>query len=444
MALNDILTSMDGARDALVTAINAKGGSLADNATLYQCADAVGSLSGGGSSSFYKVDSYDAASATATATQVEYDITQSRWTVVGTGTVTLSYKGTVAENYVYYALEGQIIGDPVGRWYDPDAVTGTLYVLGDNTNYTLGLSPAGTDATTLTVSGDSRNNWVSGGIGWQYHALIDENNDLWFCGNKDPIGIGSSSSATYEKLDAEHKWSKLLALQQRLYALTTDGYLYRWRSGAQTMPNSYQLKDFCMTNSGFGIHLLADGSLRHVYNSVNTVSGVGGISNFVKVSGMAPAAMALTEDGKIYLSSNLTSSTSTSFALLESDHIWKDIAASGNSYYAIDEDGKLYSWCTGSSGYSNGQLGLGDTSSGPTEPTQVGVASNWKSIFAGSQYMHAINAAGELYTCGKGYGTGYGSGTYSSLVKVPLEGKALSVLINTGATVNAFGAIVQE
>lgn len=54
MALNDILTSMDGARDALVTAINAKGGSLADNATLYQCADAVGSLSGGTSAEYYK------------------------------------------------------------------------------------------------------------------------------------------------------------------------------------------------------------------------------------------------------------------------------------------------------------------------------------------------------------------------------------------------------
>ena len=54
MALNDILTSMDGARDALVTAINAKGGSLADNATLYQCADAVGSLSGGTSTEYYK------------------------------------------------------------------------------------------------------------------------------------------------------------------------------------------------------------------------------------------------------------------------------------------------------------------------------------------------------------------------------------------------------
>lgn len=54
MALNDILTSMDGARDALVTAINAKGGSLADNATFYQCADAVGSLSGGTSVEYYK------------------------------------------------------------------------------------------------------------------------------------------------------------------------------------------------------------------------------------------------------------------------------------------------------------------------------------------------------------------------------------------------------
>ena len=47
MALNDILTNLDGARDALVTAINAKGGSLADNATLYQCAAAVSNISTG-------------------------------------------------------------------------------------------------------------------------------------------------------------------------------------------------------------------------------------------------------------------------------------------------------------------------------------------------------------------------------------------------------------
>lgn len=53
-SLDTVLSALDGARDALVTAINAKGGSLADNATLYQCADEVGSLSGGTSAEYYK------------------------------------------------------------------------------------------------------------------------------------------------------------------------------------------------------------------------------------------------------------------------------------------------------------------------------------------------------------------------------------------------------
>ena len=66
MALNDILTSMDGARDALVLAINAKGGSLTDNATLYQCANAIGGIEAGGT---------DTTDATATASDILQDKT---------------------------------------------------------------------------------------------------------------------------------------------------------------------------------------------------------------------------------------------------------------------------------------------------------------------------------------------------------------------------------
>ena len=51
--LDGVLTALDGARDALVTAINNKGGSLSDSATLYQCADAVGNIQGGGTSAEY-------------------------------------------------------------------------------------------------------------------------------------------------------------------------------------------------------------------------------------------------------------------------------------------------------------------------------------------------------------------------------------------------------
>ena len=48
MALSNILNDLSGARDALVTAINEKGGSLDATATLRQCAEAVTNLPEGG------------------------------------------------------------------------------------------------------------------------------------------------------------------------------------------------------------------------------------------------------------------------------------------------------------------------------------------------------------------------------------------------------------
>lgn len=51
MSLSDVLNNLTGARDALVTAINNKGGTVAASATLRQCADAVTALPDGGGSS---------------------------------------------------------------------------------------------------------------------------------------------------------------------------------------------------------------------------------------------------------------------------------------------------------------------------------------------------------------------------------------------------------
>lgn len=48
MALSDVLNNLTGARDALVTAINGKGGSVATTATIRQCAEAVTALPEGG------------------------------------------------------------------------------------------------------------------------------------------------------------------------------------------------------------------------------------------------------------------------------------------------------------------------------------------------------------------------------------------------------------
>lgn len=48
MALADVLNNLTGARDALVTAINGKGGTVAASATIRQCAEAVAALPEGG------------------------------------------------------------------------------------------------------------------------------------------------------------------------------------------------------------------------------------------------------------------------------------------------------------------------------------------------------------------------------------------------------------
>lgn len=60
MALSDVLNNLIGARDALVTAINGKGGTVATTATLRQCADAVTDLPEGGGTEFYLCTSVDA------------------------------------------------------------------------------------------------------------------------------------------------------------------------------------------------------------------------------------------------------------------------------------------------------------------------------------------------------------------------------------------------
>ena len=62
--------------------------------------------------------------------------------------------------------------------------------------------------------------------------------------------------------------------------------------------------------------------------------------------------------------------------------------------------GKLYSWGFNAAG----QLGLNDTNNRPA-PTQVGSATDWVTVSAGSSHSAAINKKGELYTWG---GNGFG------------------------------------
>jgi len=77
------------------------------------------------------------------------------------------------------------------------------------------------------------------------------------------------------------------------------------------------------------------------------------------------------------------------------DNYWKSVAMGGWHTLAVKSDGTL--WSSGS--HSNGQLGLGEVGA-VTTLTQVGVATNWVSVFAYSNSSFAVNSIGELYACG--------------------------------------------
>lgn len=95
MALSDVLNNLTGARDALVTAINGKGGTVAASATLRQCADAVTALpegGGGGSSLLQGVAFYSS------LTDVETAETADQIQMTGTVSVT-SVDGVTSANF---------------------------------------------------------------------------------------------------------------------------------------------------------------------------------------------------------------------------------------------------------------------------------------------------------------------------------------------------------
>lgn len=118
-SLDTVLVALDGARDALVTAINAKGGSLADNATLYQCADAVGSLSGGTSVEYYKCASVDTSAKTWSGYKAVFDSTAGTW----------SFESDVTEGLTYTSVT-----PTVGGIYSTDALVNVAFLYDDMRN----------------------------------------------------------------------------------------------------------------------------------------------------------------------------------------------------------------------------------------------------------------------------------------------------------------------
>jgi len=120
------------------------------------------------------------------------------------------------------------------------------------------------------------------------------------------------------------------------------------------------------------------------------------------------------------------------------------VAAAGLSSYAIRADGQLFGW--GSNQY--GQLGRGIVYGGVNStPQQVNVGGVWTSVSAAPQTMGAVDASGNVWTCGANSSGQCGQGTagaeIATMTKINSLSSMKAVGIGTyhGAAMKADGSV---
>ncbi|MGW8481846.1 RCC1 domain-containing protein [Microbacterium sp. NPDC055903] len=194
--------------------------------------------------------------------------------------------------------------------------------------------------------------------------------------------VAGGTQVTIELPAAPTGFAQLAASSYQTYAIGNDGLFYAWGGdlGATPQlvatPEGVTYLELRATTSGQSNPVFARGSDERWYAWGNNVNGSLGTGTTVNATIDAPAVVQ-TPPGVSFV----------------------DIASSGETAYAVDENGNLYSWGTG----FNGSLGNGTSASTMQPlPTLVveDVASPFVDVIGGQDMGLALTADGEVYSWG--------------------------------------------
>jgi hypothetical protein len=199
----------------------------------------------------------------------------------------------------------------------------------------------------------------------------------------------SNRSSPVQTIAGGTNWSSLAVGRVCTAAIKTDGTLWMWGSGQAGV-----LGDNTTTAKSSPVQTVAAGT-NWSQVSVDRINGATGVS-----------VAAIKTDGTLWtwggnycgqLGTNNLTKYSSPVQTVSGGTNWKQVeCSSGHAMYAIKTDGTAWAWGLN----TEGQLGVGDTTS-RSSPTQIsGGGTNWSSITAAYAGGVAIKTDGTLWTWG--------------------------------------------
>ena len=280
---------------------------------------------------------------------------------------------------------------------------GTLWSWGSGSNGRLG--NGGTSSNTVPTQVGSLATWVDCAAGSAHSLGLRSDGTLWAWGQNSngQLGLGNTTQQTSPtQIGTGTTWADMSAGGSHSLAIKTDGTLWAWglnSSGQLGLGNTTQQTSPTQVGAATNWAFVAAG-----YN----------YSLAIKTNGTL-WAWGQNSNGQLGLGN--TTSPYTSPTQVGSATTWRWVsAANGTSNWfslGVRSDGTLWSWGTN----SNGQLGLGNTTSPYTSPTQVGTGTTWYEAYAGSNFSLLLRSDRTAWSCGlnSSYQLGLGNTTqYSS------------------------------
>ncbi|MDN3692356.1 T9SS type A sorting domain-containing protein [Chryseobacterium tructae] len=269
---------------------------------------------------------------------------------------------------------------------------GTLWSWGYNSNGELGDGTTTNKMTPAQIGTDT--DWVSIAAGDFYTVALKSNGTLWAWGLNahGQLGDGTNIGKTVPvQIGTANNWKTITPASRHTLAIKTDGTLWTW---------------------GYNVYgQLGDGST----SNKNTPTQIGTGTNWENVAGGFHHSIGLKTDGTLWAwgdnsSGQLGDGTQTGKLIptqIGTATDWKSISADKfSSSGGIKTNGTFWGWGNN----RNGQLGDG-TNDDRFVPTQIGTATDTKSISINMYNRFVINNNGFLSSCGSNDRGQLGDGT---------------------------------